>query len=97
MLAVVLLHQGEKIELERGGGHLVEPQKEASTTEGTVMKLGESGSSVTASESDLSVMGARGLLLFWVGLSFLSLATSRILNVEVAISTESSVASLEGL
>lgn len=96
MLAVVLLHQGEKIELERGGGHLVEPQKEASTTEGTVMKLGESESSVTASESDLSV-GARGLLLFGVGLSFLSLATSRILNVEVAISTESSVASLEGL
>lgn len=55
MLAVVLLHQGEKIELE-GRGHPVEPKNEAHTTECTIMKLGESGSSVTSSESDFSVM-----------------------------------------
>lgn len=40
----------------RGKGHLVEPKNEASTTDCTMMKLGESGSSVPSSESDLSVM-----------------------------------------
>lgn len=39
-----------------GRGHLEEPQNEASTTDCTMMKLGESGSSVPSFESDFSVM-----------------------------------------
>lgn len=61
-VAIVLLLQGENIEV---GGHFVEePKDDASITECTVMKVGESGSSVTSFESNFSVMSTKDSLLF---------------------------------